>query len=121
MARAYPIELRERIVAECDDDTHPAEVARMFRVSERFVYTMLRLRRETGSLEPSRAKRGPMPKLATHLDQLQALVEDQPDATLVELRDRLGVRVCVMTVENALRRLGYTLKKSPARLRTRAA
>ncbi len=121
MAKAYPIELRERIVASCDEGNHPAEVARVFRITERCVYQLLRLRRETGSLEPKRGRPGPKPKLAAHVDEVRALIEEHPDATLVELCQQLDVSVCVATLWKTLRDLGITLKKSPARHRTAAA
>ena len=55
-------------------------------------------RAETGDIAPLRGKTGPKPKLAEHTDQLLKLVEEQPDATLEELRERLGVSVCLTTV-----------------------
>jgi transposase len=42
------------------------------------------------------------------------LVEEQPDATLNELRQRLGVSVSLTTLWTTLKKLGMTLKKSPA-------
>lgn len=121
MAKAYPIELRERIVASCDEGNHPAEVGRVFGITERYVYQLLRLRRETGSLEPKRGRPGPKPKLSAHVDEVLGLIEEFPDATLKELTGRLDVSVCVATLWKTLRELGITLKKSPARHRTAAS
>jgi transposase len=44
--------------------------------------------------------------------RLAELVRAQPDATLVELRDRLGVAVTPWAVCKALRELGLSYKKS---------
>jgi transposase len=90
-------------------------VARKYRVSSRRVYKIRRQRSETGDIAPRRGKTGPKPKLAQHAERLLQLVEEQPDATLAELRDRLGVSVCLATLWNTLKALGVTLKKSPLR------
>src|SRR5262245_12771753 len=45
----YPLELRQRIVAAVDQQSHTIEeIATLFGVSERYVYQLLKLRRETG-------------------------------------------------------------------------
>ena len=46
--------------------------------------------------------------------KLVRLVEEQPDATFSELRERLGVSVSLATIWTTLKKLGLTLKKSPA-------
>ena len=46
------MELRGRVVAFVDEGHSHREAARHFRVSPRFVNDMIKLRRETGSLEP---------------------------------------------------------------------
>ena len=45
------------------------------------------------------------------LERLRRLVEERPDATLADLRDRLGVGGSVMIVWRALKKLGITRKK----------
>jgi transposase len=45
------------------------------------------------------------------VDRLKELVAEQPDATLRELRDRLGVSLSLMTICRALRSLQLTFKK----------
>ena len=45
------------------------------------------------------------------MDRLPALVRQQPDATLRELRDRLGVSLSLMTLYRALLALQLTFKK----------
>ncbi len=121
MAKAYSADLRVRVLADYDAGVGPAELARKYRVSERWIYTLISRRQQLGTIEPLYGKPGPKPKLAQHLDQLRALVEQRPDATLEELRGQLPVTVCVATVWNALEDLGITLKKSPEGLRARSA
>ena len=53
-------------------------------------------------------------KLSTIVDRdrLAELVKEKPDATLVELRDRLGISVTPWAICKALRELELTYKKS---------
>ena len=111
---AYSIDLRSRVLADFDAGLGNEAVARKYRVSSRWVYKIRRQRAETGSIAPRRGQTGPRPKLASHTEQLLQLVKEQPDATLSELRDQLGVSVCVATLWKTLKVLGVTLKKSPA-------
>lgn len=111
---AYSIDLRERVLADFDAGMGNDAVARRYRVSSRWVYKLRRQRSETGEIAPRRGKTGPKPKLAAHVEQLTRLVEEQPDATLSELRQRLGVPVSLTTLWTTLKKLGVTLKKSPA-------
>jgi transposase len=57
----------------------------------------------------------PKPKLAEHTEQLAELVHQSPDATLAELREKLGLEVSLVTLWRVLKKLGLVLKKSPAR------
>ena len=111
---AYSIDLRERVLADFDAGMGNEAVARKYRVSSRWVYKLRRQRSETGEIAPRRGKTGPKPKLAAHIEQLAQLVEEQPDATLNELRQMLGVPVSLTTLWTTLKKLGVTLKKSPA-------
>ena len=112
--RAYSTDLRERVLMDFDTGMGNDAVARKYRVSSRWVYKLRRQRSETGQIAPRRGKTGPQPKLAGHEEQLVELVAAQPDATLSELRERLGVPVSLTTVWATLKKLGVTLKKSPA-------
>jgi transposase len=112
--RAYSVDFRERVLADFDGGMGNEAVARKYRVSSRWVYKLRMQRAETGDIAPRRGKTGPKRKLAEHSERLLQLVEEQPDATLEELRDRLGVQVCVATIYNTLKTLGVTLKKGRA-------
>ena len=114
MAKAYSVDLRERVLADYDEGARPVDLTVKYRVSERWVFKLIRQRREIGSIEPLAGKRGPKPKLGEHLDQLRSLVSQSPDATLEELRQQLPVQVCLTTVWNTLQSLQITLKKSPS-------
>ena len=120
--KAYPLELRQRIVEAVDRQTHTiAEIAALFKVTERHVYHLLKLRRETGDLAPLPHGGGAVAKLdEAKLLKLAELVAEFPDATLEELRELLRRRcrlsVSVNTVWRGLQQIDFTLKKSRAGL-----
>jgi transposase len=108
----YSMDLRERVLAACDDGMGTAEAAETFSVSQSWVRRLKQRRRETGEVGPRRpAHPGPAPVLAPHHDRLRELVRVHPGRTAAEYRDRLGVGVSVLTVWRAIRRLGLTYKK----------
>jgi transposase len=118
--KPHPLELRQRIVAAVDRQEHTIEeVAALFDVSERYVYQLLKLRRETGDLSPLPHGGGAELKLdEAKLLELAGLVAEFPDATLGELRELLRRRcrlsVSSNTVWRGLQQIDFTLKKSPA-------
>jgi transposase len=109
--RAYSLELRERVLADCEagDNTH--SVALKHNVSKAWVRRLKQRRRENGEVAPRRPIKKTPPKWHAYADRLTRLVEQQPDITLRELRERLQVEVSLQTLSVALRRLKYTLKK----------
>jgi len=111
--KPYSVDLRERVVAACDEGMGTAEAAEAFAVSPSWVRKLKQQRRETGSIAPRVATPGPKPALDPHADRLRELVRADPDRTAAEYRDRLGAGVAAVTVWRALRRLGLTHKKSP--------
>lgn len=121
MAKAYSVDLRSRVLGDHDKGTRSVELADRYQVSERWIYKLLRQRRETGSIEPIEGKAGRKRKLAGYEKRLRALVKRRPDATLEELRRELRLPICVWTVWKALQDLKLTLKKSHSRRRTKAA
>jgi transposase len=111
--RAYSYDLRERVVRACDEGrgTRP-QVADLFGVSTAWIRRLLQRRRETGSFAAKPPAGGPPRKMTPdRCNRLAVLVTEQPDATLAELRDRLGAPVHRSTVGRALARLGLPVKK----------
>jgi len=104
----YSQDLRQRVL----DTVRRGEgswrqIARRFLVSVSFVTRLLRTHRDTGALEP-KPHGGGNPAVLTpeDLERLRALIRQQPDATLQECRQRLGVSCSLMTISRALGRLG---------------
>lgn len=121
--RPYSMDLRRRVVAACDrKDGRRVEIAERFGVSTAWIRRLLQRRRETGSIAPLPQNAGRKPALDDRqMERLRRLVERQPDATLRELKDRLGVTISNGAMIRALRVLRLTLKKSRSGQRSRSA
>jgi len=119
--RPYSNDLRERIVLAVDRGEYSLrQLAQLFCVSLSFVVRLLQRRRRTGSVQPKPHAGGPSPRLdADAVERLRALVREQPDATLAELRDRLGVSCHLATLDRVLRRQRITRKKKTSRAQER--
>jgi transposase len=90
----------------------PKDAAAKYAVSPAWVRRLLQRRRQTGETAPRPRRHGPRPLRETHADALRQAVAAQPDATLAELREALGLDVALSTLWQALDALGLTLKKS---------
>lgn len=114
MARAYSTDLRHRILADIDGGMSTEDAARKYQVSIGGAYKLKKQRRETGSIEPKKYHHGQRPKLEPYEQEVRKLVEDFPDATLVELHKKLPqeVQVTVATLHHFLKRLKISWKKN---------
>lgn len=106
-------DLRERIVAAVHAGEHSLrQLAKLFYVDLSTIVRLLQRYRATGSVQPKPHAGGTERTLDANAEaRLLALVEEQPDATLAELRDRLGVPCSIMTIWRALQRHRITRKK----------
>ena len=110
--KAYSLDLRTRILEDCDAGLATSDVALKYRVSRSWVRRLKQRRRETGEVAPRSSRPKSVSKsLDEHLDLLTRLVEEQPDSTLEELRAKLPVTVSVPTVWRALHELKLSFKK----------
>ena len=111
--RPLSIDLRERIVAAVEAGEHSLqELAALFSVNLSTIVRLLQRYRATGSVQPKPHGGGMPLKLDIQaVARLLELVRQQPDATLEELRDRLGVPCSVMSIFRALKRNGISRKK----------
>jgi len=117
--KQYSVDLRERLLGAIDAGLSQAEAARLFGVGTRTISRWRQQRRATGHLAP-KPRSGRRPAIGP--DQANALrvqVAQQPDATLAAHCTRWaqasGAVLSVATMSRAIRRLGITVKKSPAR------
>jgi transposase len=109
----YSQDLRQRVIDTVErGEGSLRQVARRFLVSLSFVRRLLRHYRDTGGVEPKPHRGGRPPALGpADLERLQQLEREQPDATLEELRQRLGLDCSLMAISCALRKLKITRKK----------
>jgi transposase len=111
--RALSIDLRERILAAVEAGEHTLqELADLFSVNVSTMVRLLQRYRRTGSVHPKPHGGGQPAKLdAPAVARLLELVKQQPDATLAELRDQLGISCSIMTIFRALKRQRISRKK----------
>jgi transposase len=109
MALTYSQDLRDRVLAAYDRGMKTKQIAQTFAVSPAWARRVKQCRRETGRTTP--LPRGGVRIIKIDMDRLAALVRQQPDATLLELRDRLGVACAESAICFALKRLNFTFKK----------
>ena len=108
------------MLAAVDRGMPRAEAARVFGVSASSIRRYLRLRQETGDVDPKPVPGPPASKGAALEVVLPAQVKANPlDTTLSEhcelFEEAEGVRVSTATMSRAFKRLGLPLKKSPSR------
>jgi len=109
------LDLRERIVAayEAKEGTRE-EVAKRFKVSLGMVKKLLRQKSRTGDLAVRYSYCGRKAKLEPeHGQALRKLVQKQPDVTLVEIKEQLGLNFTIGAIHWVLGRMGLTYKKRP--------
>src|SRR5438067_1935306 len=103
--RAYSMDLRQRVWTDCQGGMTTPAVALKYSVSQSWVRRLKQRHKATGSLDPRPPSPGRPVILAAYEDRVRALVRDDPDATLAELRTRLGVAVSIGALCNYLQRL----------------
>jgi transposase len=111
MPPPYSMDLRTRVLADCDQGLAAAAVAKKYTVSPAWVYRLLQRRRATGEVRPRRGRPGPKPRLAAQHGRLRQIAQAEPGLSAEEYRDRLGAPCSVVTVWRCLRGLGLTFKK----------
>ena len=117
----YSMDLRTRVLGDCDAGLAPKEVATKFRVSRSWENRLVQRRRETGQIGPRQQTVFKKQALAGQEDRLRALVDAQPDRTLAELREALPSSASLSSVWRALDRLQLTVKKNGTRRRAAPA
>ena len=109
--QAYSMDLRERALLDSDAGMKAADVAVKYRVSGSWVRLLKQRRRETGEVAPRVQRHGRRRMLEPHLHTLAALIAEQPDRTLAELKDALGTPASLATIWRAVAALDVTSQK----------
>jgi transposase len=116
---AYSLDLRLKVLDALDRGIPRKEVVRTFGVSMPTLERCLRRRREGVRLAPGRSS-GRTPSICSSVEERRMLwkqLEENNEATLerhCELWEskKRGVKVSVSTMSRAVRKLGWTFKKS---------
>jgi len=119
--KAYSVDLRQKIIdAHNQQEDSQRQLAKRFRVSLTFIENLLKRYRTDGTVEPLAHGGGQVAKLSPEQQAvLLALIQEDNDAILVELCDRLEQRVgvCISraTMGRYIQKLKLTRKKNFAR------
>lgn len=102
-----------KLLVDAWNKTHNAkEVAECFSVDTSTVYRLEKRMRETGSVETRVSQRGRKPALSqADIQDIDQMIQAQPDITIHELREKLQLSVSDETVRKAVLKLGYVYKK----------
>lgn len=113
MKKPISLDLRERIVAAyVGKEGTREEVAKRFKVSVGMVKKLLAQKGRTGDLRPRYRFCGRKARVEPeHGKSMRQLVEREPDLTLEEIKQRLGLGCTIGAIHWVLSRLGLTYKK----------
>lgn len=114
--KAYSIDLREKILKAYEQgDTSVRKVALRFGVAKSFVQKLLFMNKTQGHVKPKKQGGAMKGKLDGYEAQLAAMVEQYPDATLLEYCEYWGTTydhwLSTSTMCRALQKQKLTLKK----------
>jgi transposase len=118
--KAYSMDLRERVLKDCDARMRTAAVAAKYSVSPSWV-RRLKQRQRTGQVAPARQRPGPRPGWEPYADRIRVAVREAPDLTLREYLERFSLPVSKSALARGLAALGLSRKKSRAGPASRAA
>jgi transposase len=116
MAAPYSKDLRLKVLAAYARGLATKHIAETFSVSRSWARRVKQRHREHGETE-ARPMGGSRPRIDRR--RLAELVTEQPDATLAELRERLGAACSISGIDAALKALGMSFKKRRSTRRNR--
>ncbi|MEH2395713.1 MAG: transposase [Nostoc sp.] len=114
--KPYSIDLRQKIVkAYSEGDTSIRKVANRFGVAKSFVQKLLSINKTQDHLKPRQQGGGMKGKLDGYESKIAAMIEQYPDATLLEYCEYWGTSynhwISTSTMCRALQKQKLTLKK----------
>ena len=116
--KPYSLDLRERVVKAIENgDSSVTKVAQRFAVSKSCVEKWVKQKRTQGHVVP-RKQGGSLSRVMAYREQVVAIYQKKPDATLAEycelLADATGLWVSQSTLCRSLQRLNLPRKKNTA-------
>ena len=114
--KPYSLDLRERIIADRQQGTSIRKLAKQYKVSRGMVWNLIKLKRDTGKINPKPATGGKQSQLAAQETKIAEMTQKYPDYTLEEYceywDEQTGVRVSASTMCRKLQQLRLTIKKN---------
>ena len=105
-------EMREVLVKAYKEIHDADEVAKIFGVSRRTVYTYVEKAREGESLEVRTSERGRKPKLTEQdKEAIKNCILEKPDITIREINEKLQLPVSDEQVRRTVNKMGFRRKK----------
>lgn len=121
MGRAYPMELRQRVLTAYDDGEGTfKELAERFAIGEATMNRWVSQMRRRGTLEPMRQGRPPGPVAVSEAGAsfIESVLLEIPDTTAPEMvaayDEEFGIRLSEATMKRTFSRLGFTRKRGPS-------
>jgi transposase len=105
------MDLRERVLQDCDAGLTTSAVARKFSVSASWVRRLKQRRRATGRVTPAPQRHGPRPAWQALADRIRVAVRQAPDLTLREYIERFALPLSKSALARGLAALGLSRKK----------
>lgn len=107
------MDLRQRILKAYDrGDVTREQVATRFEVSLGMVKKLIQQRRTCGDISPRYHRCGRKPIILDHhRRELRLLLKKQPDLTLEEVREKIGLNCTIQAIHYVLVDMGLTYKK----------
>jgi len=118
---AIPTQIRQRIVDDCKDGITYREVAVKWRVSIGTVSNIMKGYRETGQVAPPSPSRVRKSVIEHRREEVLTFLEENKNATLNDVREKLDVPVSVVTIWRRLKNWNLSHKKNDLRKRAQQA
>lgn len=121
--KSYSSDLRAKIIKRREGGSSAAQVASDFQIHKRTVERYWRRYQEKGVAYCKQRGGYRRSILEEHRPKVVALLEAQPDMTLLQLQHKLskdcGVRLGISSLWRQLNKMGYSFKKNATGQRTR--
>ena len=112
MAVPYSVDLRKRVLAEYDKGVLKRyEIAKLFQVTVRTIYTWIQTRDLTGKIEAKSGYQKGHGHKIIDTEKFKSFITDNPNSSLKELSDKWG-NVSSSTIRDKLLKIGFTVKKN---------
>lgn len=107
------MEIRKIIIADHDDGMKLKSISLAVRVSTSEIYRLIEKKGKTGTIQPSYENSGRQSEVTVDkLAQTEALIAENSDITLAEIKESMHLSIQKSEINNVLRnKLGFRYKK----------